>query len=89
MKAVDQPRAMHLAELALDLAGRVLVPGGSFVVKVFQGEGFDPFVNEVREGFDSVRVRKPRASRPRVARGVRRGVRASRIIHSIPGGSAQ
>ena len=65
MKAVDQPRAMHLAELALDLAGRVLVPGGSFVVKVFHGEGFDPFVREVREGFDSVRVRKPRASRPR------------------------
>ena len=65
MKAVDQPRAMHLAELALDLAGRVLVPGGSFVVKVFHGEGFDPFVREVREGFDSVRIRKPRASRPR------------------------
>ena len=64
-KAVDQPRAMHLAELALDLAGRVLVPGGDFVVKVFHGEGFDPFVREVREGFDSVRVRKPRASRPR------------------------
>ena len=65
MKAVDQPRAMHLAELALDLAGRVLAPGGSFVVKVFHGEGFDPFVREVREGFDSVRTRKPRASRPR------------------------
>ena len=65
MKAVDQPRAMHLAELALDLAGRVLVPGGGFAVKVFHGEGFDPFVREVREGFDSVRVRKPRASRPR------------------------
>ena len=65
MKAVDQPRAMHLAELALDLAGRVLVPGGSFVVKVFHGEGFDAFVREAREGFDSVRTRKPRASRPR------------------------
>lgn len=65
MKAVDQPRAMHLAELTLELAGRVLVPGGGFVVKAFHGEGFDPFVREVREGFDSVRIRKPRASRPR------------------------
>ena len=65
MKAVDQPRAMHLAELAFDLAGRVLVPAGSFVVKVFQGEGFDPFMREVRASFDTVRIRKPRASRPR------------------------
>ena len=65
MKAVDQPRAMQLAELAFDLAGRVLVPAGAFVVKVFQGEGFDPFVREVRASFDTVRVRKPRASRPR------------------------
>ena len=65
MRAVDQPRAMHLAELALDFAGQVLVAGGSFVVKVFHGEGFDPFVRGVREGFDSVRIRKPRASRPR------------------------
>lgn len=65
MKAIDQPRAMHLAEMAFDLAGRVLVPAGAFVVKVFQGEGFDPFVREVRAGFETVRVRKPRASRPR------------------------
>ena len=77
MKAVDQPRAMHLAELAFELAGRVLVAGGSFVVKVFHGEGFDPFVRDVRASFESVRVRKPRASRPRspevyvVARGHR------------------
>ena len=65
MKAVDQPRAMHLAELAFDLAGQVLVPAGLFVVKVFQGEGFDPFVREVRASFHTVHVRKPRASRPR------------------------
>ena len=65
MKAVDQPRAMHLAELAFDLAGRTLVPRGAFVVKVFQGEGFESFVNEVRHRFESVRIRKPRASRPR------------------------
>ena len=64
MKAVDQPRAMYLAELAFDLAGRVLVPAGAFVVKAFQGEGFDSFVRDVRERFDGVRIRKPRASRP-------------------------
>ena len=65
MKAVDQPRAMHLAELALDLAGQILVPAGRFAVKVFQGEGFDRFVREARASFDTVRVCKPRASRPR------------------------
>ena len=65
MKAVDQPRAMDLAELALDLASRVLVPGGAFLVKGFQGEGFDPFVRDVRAQFETVRVRKPRASRPK------------------------
>ena len=65
MKAVDQPRAMHLAELAFDFAERVLVPGGGFVVKVFQGEGFDSFASDVRNRFESVRIRKPRASRPR------------------------
>ena len=65
MKAIDQPRAMHLAELAFDLARRILVPAGRFVVKAFQGEGFDGFVREARDSFGSVRVRKPRASRPR------------------------
>ncbi len=62
-KAVDQPRSMYLAELALDLATRVLKPGGSFVCKVFQGEGFDEFVRDSRNSFDKVRVIKPTASR--------------------------
>ena len=62
-KAVDQPRSMYLVELALDLARRVLKPGGSFVCKVFQGEGFDDFVREARNSFARVRVMKPRASR--------------------------
>ena len=62
-KAVDQPRSMHLVELALDMARRVLKPGGSFVCKVFQGEGFDEFVKDVRNSFDRVRVFKPEASR--------------------------
>ncbi|MEW7976354.1 MAG: 23S rRNA (uridine(2552)-2'-O)-methyltransferase RlmE [Candidatus Sedimenticola endophacoides] len=65
VSAVDQPRAMHLCDLALDFAHRVLRPGGGFAVKVFQGEGFDDFVREVRGGFARVVIRKPRASRPK------------------------
>ncbi|MCY9843711.1 23S rRNA (uridine(2552)-2'-O)-methyltransferase RlmE [Vibrio caribbeanicus] len=63
--SVDQPRAMYLVELALDMCRQVLAPNGSFVVKVFQGEGFDNFVKEVRELFKVVKVRKPDSSRAR------------------------
>ncbi len=62
-RAVDQPRAMALAELALDFAAQVLRPGGDFVVKLFHGEGFEVFVRQARTGFERVRVRKPEASR--------------------------
>jgi 23S rRNA (uridine2552-2'-O)-methyltransferase len=62
-KVVDQPRSMYLVELALDMAQKVLRPGGSFVCKVFQGEGFDQFVRDARNSFDRVRVIKPKASR--------------------------
>ena len=62
-KVVDQPRSMYLVELALDMARRVLKPGGSFVCKVFQGEGFDEFVRDARNSFERVRVIKPEASR--------------------------
>ena len=65
MGAVDQPRAMYLAELALDFAKKWLEPGGSFVVKVFHGEGFDIFVKQTRSLFEKVRIRKPSASRSR------------------------
>jgi len=65
MSAVDQPRAMYLAELALAFARDWLKPGGDFLVKVFQGEGFDPFLAECRQAFDKVSIRKPAASRPR------------------------
>ncbi len=65
LTAVDQPRAMYLVELALDMARRVLTPGGSFVAKVFQGEGFDDLFRDARESFDKVLTRKPKASRPR------------------------
>jgi len=63
--AVDQPRAMYLAELALDFVHRHLAEGGSFVSKVFQGEGFQEYIAELRRSFESVRTRKPGASRPR------------------------
>ena len=63
IKGVDQPRSMNLVELALDMARRVLKPGGSFVCKVFQGEGFDQFVRDARSSFGKVRVMKPKASR--------------------------
>lgn len=63
--AVDQPRAIVLAELALDLAVQVLKPGGTFVLKLFQGEGADAFLMEMRCRFNKVSVRKPKASRPR------------------------
>ncbi len=67
MKAVDQPRAMYLAELALELARKVLRPGGDLLIKVFNGEGLDAFKQELRKDFDRLIVRKPRASRPRSA----------------------
>lgn len=65
MDAVDQPRAMYLAELALAFAEQWLEPYGSFVVKVFHGEGFDGFVKQTRSLFEKVLIRKPSASRPR------------------------
>lgn len=65
VSAVDQPRAILLAELALDLSARVLAPGGDFLVKLFQGEGFDEFVGQVRGRFRKLQFRKPKASRGR------------------------
>jgi 23S rRNA (uridine2552-2'-O)-methyltransferase len=65
MKAVDQPRAALLAELALDCARQVLRPGGDLLLKMFQGAGFDPLLAELRAAFARVVVRKPQASRPR------------------------
>jgi 23S rRNA (uridine2552-2'-O)-methyltransferase len=65
LKAVDQPKAMYLAELALDLAKEVLKPGGDFLCKVFQGEGFDAYLSDTRGLFDKVLIRKPKSSRPK------------------------
>lgn len=61
--AVDQPRAMYLCELALEFASEALKPGGDFLVKVFQGEGSDAFLQEIRRRFSQVTVKKPAASR--------------------------
>jgi len=64
-KEMDQPRAMYLAELALDTAKTVLIKNGIFVVKLFQGSGFEEFHKEVQQLFTKVVIRKPKASRPR------------------------
>ncbi|PIE43164.1 MAG: 23S rRNA (uridine(2552)-2'-O)-methyltransferase RlmE [Gammaproteobacteria bacterium] len=65
MPSVDIPRAMYLVELALDLAKIVLKPGGAFVAKVFQGEGFAELLGDMRGSFCQVFSRKPGASRAR------------------------
>ncbi len=64
-KSVDQPRAIYLIELALDFAQQVLRPGGSLIVKIFQGAGFDEYLAIIRRLFKQVTIRKPKASRSR------------------------
>ncbi|MCX4192908.1 23S rRNA (uridine(2552)-2'-O)-methyltransferase RlmE [Methylophaga sp. OBS1] len=63
--SIDQPASMHLVELALDFAVTNLSKQGSFLVKVFQGEGFDEFLKAMRDSFNKVVTRKPDASRAR------------------------
>ncbi|MNJ72125.1 Ribosomal RNA large subunit methyltransferase E [compost metagenome] len=63
--AVDIPKSMFLCELALDLATRVLKPGGDFLIKIFQGEGFDVYLKDARQKFDKVQMIKPDSSRDR------------------------
>ena len=65
MDVIDQPRAMYLAELALDMAARVLKPGGGALIKVFQGAGFQELTVAARRQFKGVRFLKPAASRSR------------------------
>jgi 23S rRNA (uridine2552-2'-O)-methyltransferase len=62
---VDQANAMYLTELALDFSYKWLKPGGQFLVKVFNGSGFEEIVRNMRQGFDKVAARKPKASRDR------------------------
>ena len=61
----DQAASMYLVELTLDMVRQVLKPGGNYAVKVFQGEGSEAFLKDVRTSFDKVSIRKPEASRPR------------------------
>ncbi len=63
-KAVDQPRSMYLAELALDFALKVLRKKGTFICKLFQGQGTDDVVTAARAAFEQVKIVKPAASRP-------------------------
>jgi len=63
--SIDQPASMHLVELALDFAQQTLTQNGSFLVKVFQGSGFDEYLKTVRNSFKQVKIRKPKASRAR------------------------
>jgi 23S rRNA (uridine2552-2'-O)-methyltransferase len=65
MDAVDIPRSMYLVELAHDLVKQVLRRGGSFVCKLFQGEGSDAWLKALRADFGGVVVKKPKASRSR------------------------
>lgn len=65
VNAADQASAMYLVELALDMARQVLKPKGSFVAKVFHGEGYDDFLKDLRTSFEKVVIRKPDASRAR------------------------
>jgi 23S rRNA (uridine2552-2'-O)-methyltransferase len=65
MAAIDQPRSMHLIELALDFARTTLKPGGALLTKVFQGEGFEALLRDMRSEFTQVVNRKPDASRSR------------------------
>ena len=65
MNAIDQPKAMYLVELALDLAEQVLKPGGDLLAKVFQGEGYEDYLKLLRSRFTKVLTRKPVASRAR------------------------
>jgi 23S rRNA (uridine2552-2'-O)-methyltransferase len=64
-KEIDQPRIIYLADLALDTAKEVLTKGGTFLIKMFQGAGFDEYKREVDACFSRVVIRKPKASRAR------------------------
>ena len=63
--SVDQPKSMYLADLAIDFALKILSRNGHFIVKVFQGDGFDEYVKKSRSSFSKVSIIKPKASRPR------------------------
>ncbi len=65
VESIDLPRSIYLCELALEMAREVLKPNGSLVVKLFQGQGSDEYLRDVRNSFRQVKIRKPKASRAR------------------------
>ena len=65
VESIDLPRSLYLCELALDMAREVLKPGGSLLVKLFQGQGSDEYLRDVRSSFRQIKIRKPKASRAR------------------------
>ncbi len=65
VNATDQPRAMYLAELALDFCQQTLNPNGHHVIKLFQGEGFDGHIKNMKQVFNQVTIYKPKSSRAR------------------------
>ena len=67
IKGVDQPKSMYLLELALDFIKGNLKPGGDYLMKIFQGEGFQEYYKELQKNFTKVVTRKPKASRARSA----------------------
>ena len=75
IETVDQPKSIYLAELAFELARQCLNAKGQFVVKLFQGAGFEELISTLRLSFETVRLRKPKASRAR-----------SREIYAVCGG---
>jgi 23S rRNA (uridine2552-2'-O)-methyltransferase len=64
-RTMDQPRVMHLCDIALEFTQLALKPGGSFLIKIFQGAGFSEYLQQLRKHFDKVVSRKPDASRDR------------------------
>jgi 23S rRNA (uridine2552-2'-O)-methyltransferase len=64
-ESVDVARSVYLSELAVDFAMQVLRPTGGFLIKVFQGEGFDTLLGDIKRKFKTVAIRKPKASRDR------------------------
>ena len=65
MAAIDQPKSMYLIELAHEMALNTLKANGTFVAKIFHGEGFDEYLKSLRQSFRKVVIRKPDSSRAR------------------------
>lgn len=90
INALDQARVMTLAGLVVDFCERILAPRGTLLIKVFQGEDYRGFLEQLRGAFCNVSIRKPRASRPQsrevylLGRGYKRGLVGSRQIAGSP-----